>query len=125
MATAQVVKVLIVDDDSVIRGVHKMLLARFAGFQITEAENGKVAVDHFSDGNEFDLVLMDKEMPEMDGVKATRALKSMGATGKIVAITADESSMEAFMDAGADKFMTKPIGRSELGDILKTFNLLN
>ena len=69
MATAQVVKVLIVDDDSVIRGVHKMLLARFAGFQITEAENGKVAVDHFSDGNEFDLVLMDKEMPEMDGVK--------------------------------------------------------
>ncbi|XP_078161176.1 two-component response regulator ORR41-like [Carex rostrata] len=124
MASSQVVKVLVVDDESWIRGLYKRLLSPF-GFEITEAEDGAAAVNHFLNGNEYDLILMDKQMPKMNGVEATRALKSMGATGKIVAITADESSMEAFMDAGADKFMTKPIGRSELGDILKTFNLLN
>ncbi|XP_078161850.1 two-component response regulator 24-like [Carex rostrata] len=125
MATAQVVKVLIVDDDSVIRGVHKMLLARFAGFQITEAENGKVAVDHFNDGNEFDLVLMDKEMPEMDGVKATRTLKEKGVHTKVVAITGDESASGAFLEAGADAFLVKPTKLSELVNLLKNFNLLN
>ncbi|XP_078161851.1 two-component response regulator ORR41-like [Carex rostrata] len=124
MASPQVVKVLVADDESWIRGFYIRMLSAF-GFEITEAEDGEAAVNYFLNGNEYDLILMDKKMPKMNGVVATRALRNMGCTSKIVAITADESSMMAFMDAGVDAFMTKPVGRLEIGDILRTFNLLN
>ncbi|KAJ3704379.1 hypothetical protein LUZ61_008084 [Rhynchospora tenuis] len=95
------------------------------GVQVTEAEDGKVAVNYFVEGNEYDLVLMDKEMKEMNGVEAIRTLKTMGVKAKLVALTSDESSNEAFLEAGADAFLTKPVRLSELTDVLKTFNLLN
>jgi CheY-like chemotaxis protein len=68
MANAQILKALVVDDNFMIRGIYRRMLVP-KGFEVTEAENGKIAVDYFHDGNEYDLVLMDKEMPVMDGVK--------------------------------------------------------
>ncbi|KAJ3698662.1 hypothetical protein LUZ61_002367 [Rhynchospora tenuis] len=124
MASSQVVKVLVVDDDVLTRRIYRTLLLRF-GFEITEAEDGKSAVNKFIDGNEYDLVLMDKDMPRMDGVEATRALRGMGISAKVVAITGDENSRGAFLDAGADEFLLKPLNITALTDILKAFNFLN
>ncbi|KAJ4762529.1 response regulator 24 [Rhynchospora pubera] len=124
MASSQVVKVLIVDDDNFTRRIYKTMLFRFC-FEITEVEDGKNAIQQFVDGNEYDLVLMDKHMPNMDGVEATRTLRGMGIPVKIVAITDDASSKDTFMDAGADKFLLKPLTFSMLNDILKSFNFLN
>ncbi|KAJ3686881.1 hypothetical protein LUZ61_016045 [Rhynchospora tenuis] len=124
MASSQVVKALIVDDNAMIRRIHMTMLFRF-GFEITEVEDGKKAIDQFLDGNEYDLVLMDKEMPNMDGVEATRTLRGMGISTKIVAITTDSNSMGAFLDAGADEFILKPLNFPALADILKGFNFLN
>ncbi|KAJ4776338.1 response regulator 24 [Rhynchospora pubera] len=95
------------------------------GFEITEAEDGKKAINHFLDGNEYDLVLMDKDMPKMNGVEATRTLRSMGIPVKIIAITGDENSRGAFLDAGADEFLLKPLNFPALTDILKAFNFVN
>ncbi|KAJ4775529.1 Response regulator MprA [Rhynchospora pubera] len=124
MTSSQVVKVLIVDDDIFTRRIYRTMLFHF-GFEITEAEDGKKAINHFLDGNEYDLVLMDKDMPKMNGVEATRTLRGMGIPVKIIAITGDENSRGAFLDAGADEFLLKPLSFPALTDILKAFNFVN
>lgn len=60
------ISALVVDDDSLIRRVEATLLARY-GLETKVAENGREAVDLFVAGNSFDLVLMDMQMPVMDG----------------------------------------------------------
>ncbi|KAJ4789506.1 Chemotaxis protein CheY [Rhynchospora pubera] len=124
MASFQVVKVLIVDDDIITRRIYKTMLSRF-GFEIIEAEDAKKAINQILDGNEYDLVLIDKEMSNMDGVEAIRTLRGMGISTKFVAITADANSMGAFVDAGVDKFLLKPLNLHMLTDILNAFNFLD
>jgi response regulator of citrate/malate metabolism len=65
---AQVVKVLVVDDEALIRRIHRAMLTGF-GFEVTEIKDAKDAVNSFINQDEYDLVLMDNEMPEMDGVQ--------------------------------------------------------
>lgn len=74
-----------------------------------EAENGQIAVDLHKQGNVYDLVLMDKEMPVMDGHEATRQLRSMGVKTPIVALTGNAltTDRELFFEAGVDDFQTK------------------
>lgn len=77
--------------------------------QCDEAENGQIAVDLHKQGNTYDLVLMDKEMPVMDGHEATRQLRSMGVKTPIVALTGNAltTDRELFFEAGVDDFQTK------------------
>ena len=63
--TKKMYNALIVDDDSVNRAINTKYLSR-NGFEIKIAENGKEAVDYFHAGNQFDLVIMDMEMPVVD-----------------------------------------------------------
>ncbi len=60
--------VLIVDDDPIIRKIHRVLLSKFTT-EILVAENGKEAVDRYRSGALFDLVLMDMDMPIMNGLE--------------------------------------------------------
>jgi len=66
--------VLIVDDDSMIRTIHTILVNR-VGVEVESqvAENGKVAVDLFRSGESFDVILMDWEMPVMNGIEVTES----------------------------------------------------
>ena len=93
-------------------------LLRKAGAEVTVAENGQAAHDEATAacerGEAFDLILMDIQMPEMDGYEATRALRAAGYRGPIVALTAhamegDEAKCRA---AGCDGYLTKPIDRA-------------
>jgi CheY-like chemotaxis protein len=99
-------------------------LLRKAGADVTLAENGQIAVDlalaaeRVSKG--FDVVLMDIQMPVMDGYEATRTLRNAGYTGPIIALTANAMTedRQRCIDAGCDDYMSKPINRNTLLEVV-------
>ncbi|XP_066347392.1 two-component response regulator ORR42-like [Miscanthus floridulus] len=78
--------------------------------EATAVENGKEAVDLFIEGKTFDIIFLHKDMPIMLGPEAVVKIRAMGATAvKIVGVSADFGGREAFMQAGADVFVPKPV----------------
>lgn len=91
-----------------------------AGAEVVLAENGRVACDLLLEDQEgVDLVLMDMQMPEMDGYSATRKLREAGFELPVVALTAHamDHDRDHCLDAGCDDYMTKPISKGELIDM--------
>ncbi len=105
--------VLVVDDNAVNRKVAAGLLQQ-AGHQVTTVADGRLAVDAVQNGR-FDLVLMDVQMPVLDGLGATREIRALEeGTGKrttIVALTAQalKGDDQKCLDAGMDGHLSKPI----------------
>ena len=95
-----------------------------AGAKVELADNGRRAVDKVESarhgGNGFDLILMDMQMPEMDGYAAASLLRSMGCSEPIIALTAHamEGDRQRCLNAGCTDYMTKPI------DVAKLIRLL-
>jgi signal transduction histidine kinase/DNA-binding NarL/FixJ family response regulator len=91
------------------------LLLRRSGAEVSIAENGQLAVD-MALLNPYDLILMDMQMPVMNGLEATRTLRQRGYRGAIVALTANATreDVESCLAAGCDDFMSKPIDRQKL-----------
>jgi CheY-like chemotaxis protein len=87
---------------------------RKAGAIVLVAENGQVAVDLAlaakQAGTAFDIILMDIQMPVMDGHEATRQLRKAGYTNQIIALTANTTpeNRQKCLDSGCDDYMTKP-----------------
>jgi PAS domain S-box-containing protein len=109
-------KILLVDDNAINRKVAKEILKR-AGCQIIEAESGQIALDNFTNSPDFDLILMDIQMPLMDGIETTRILRERFAEKlpKVVAMTAYsmQDDKEKFLNSGFDGYVSKPI-RAEI-----------
>jgi CheY-like chemotaxis protein len=109
--------ILLVEDNEINRVVaREMLIA--AGHTVTEAQNGRIAVD-LAEVHRFDLILMDISMPVMDGRSATRAIRAgKGASSNtpIVALTANAMAEEqqAFLSVGMNEILTKPLTREGL-----------
>lgn len=83
-----------------------------AGHRVTVVENGEEAVDALTlSPQAFDLVLMDVQMPKMDGIEATRRIRQLGATLPILALTANvlREEREACMEAGMTGHLAKPV----------------
>jgi signal transduction histidine kinase/ActR/RegA family two-component response regulator len=93
---------------------------RKAGFVVEIVDDGRKAVDTAlaaaAAGRPFDVVLMDMQMPVLDGYRASRELRDRGYAGVIVALTAHAMSDDRHrcMEAGCDEFATKPIDRAAL-----------
>jgi CheY-like chemotaxis protein len=91
------------------------LVLRKAGAEVAIAQNGRVAVE-MAQSDSFDLVLMDVNMPEMDGYQATRLLREQGYRKPILALTANAMSgdRERSLEAGCDDHAAKPIDWAHL-----------
>lgn len=104
-------QILVVDDHPMNRKIVGMLLEPL-GFILTYAEDGRQAVDHASI-QRFDAILMDMQMPVMDGLTATNTLRSQGRnrTTPVIALTANalEAHRAAWAAIGVMDFLTKPI----------------
>jgi two-component system sensor histidine kinase/response regulator len=113
-------KVLLAEDNEINQQVATELLEK-AGLRVTIANNGKEAIKAV-EGSEFDLVLMDVQMPEMGGLEATGCIRENPQFSNlpIVAITAQAMTgdREKCIEAGMDDYITKPIDVNELFSIL-------
>ena len=110
-------RILLVEDNPVNQKLARLMLAK-AGYEIEVAGNGKEALDLFAASSErFDLILMDIQMPLMDGIEATKAIRAKGFSAvPIVAMTARAMSgdREKCLEAGMNEYITKPIRKEIL-----------
>jgi len=117
--------VLVADDVEVNRMLATALLER-QGHRVTLATNGREAIAAYGESS-FDLVLMDVQMPEVDGLQAARAIRLMqsadGPHIPIIALTAYAASedRERCLDAGMDGYLAKPFKAAELDEVLQRF----
>lgn len=115
-------KILIVDDNAQNLYLAKFLLEQ-SGHQIEEVHNGQEAVD-FCKTNELDLILMDVQMPVMDGLTATKIIKSeVNEKMQIVALTAKAMAgdKEEILAAGCDGYIKKPIAPDTFVNLVKVY----
>ncbi len=120
---ARAARVLVAEDNSVNRRVVERVLARWPGLTVTAAENGREAVDQLDRGR-FDLVLMDCQMPELDGYDATREIREREAGGArvpVIAMTANamKGDRERCLEAGMDDYLAKPLRIGEVDAMLE------
>jgi two-component system, sensor histidine kinase len=124
IAPASALRILVADDNPVNQQVAAGMLRR-GGHQVDVVGDGAAAIEAVAKGN-YHLVLMDIEMPEMDGFEATRRIRALGnPTGAvpIIALTAhammgDEARC---IDAGMSDYMPKPISRQRLDEAVRTW----
>jgi len=115
------VSVLLTEDSEDIQLlVQKLLVSRGATVDI--AANGHIAVEKASNKT-YDLILMDIQMPILDGYKATKALREIGYTYPIVALTARlmKEELANALAAGCNDTLCKPIDREKLFELVKSF----
>ncbi|KAH8911014.1 hypothetical protein BR93DRAFT_964844 [Coniochaeta sp. PMI_546] len=120
-------RVLVADDNSTnIEVVSKMLKLEDI-YDVTIAKDGQEAYDlvkaNMEDNRHFDVIFMDIQMPNLDGLQSTRLIRKMGYSAPIVALTAfsDESNVKDCMESGMNEFLSKPIRRPALKQVLKRF----
>ncbi|QDU58756.1 response regulator [Aeoliella mucimassa] len=106
--------VLVVDDGDTNRKLIRLLLER-NGAKVRQAENGQVAID-MAIQTSFDVILMDMQMPVLDGYSATSRLRDAGFQGPIIALTAHamKGDREKCERAGCTGYLSKPIDADEL-----------
>lgn len=114
-------RVLVAEDIEGNRQLIELLLSRL-GVEVVAVSDGKQAIEKAL-SESFDLILMDMQMPHMNGYDATLTLKQQGYKTPIVALTAHamKGDDQKCRDAGCDGYLTKPIGRRELPHLLAKY----
>jgi two-component system, chemotaxis family, CheB/CheR fusion protein len=118
--------ILIVDDRRDIRYLSKHIILK-AGGRVTEAEDGLLAIESVKQatqsGEAFDLILLDMQMPNMDGYQTARRLRQIGYSGPIIALTADamQGDMNKCLDAGCNDYLSKPIDKLKMLEMIFSF----
>ena len=120
-------KILIAEDDPAIRRLHQKQLTRW-GYSVDLAVNGREAVESVHKSGErgavnYDLCLMDINMPIMDGVEAIQAIRKNATYLPVVAHSVNPDNKMPCLDAGADVFLLKPRPAAELKKTLEEFSV--
>ncbi|KAF0285548.1 hypothetical protein BA899_00725 [Spiribacter sp. SSL99] len=112
-------RILVVEDNPVNQLVAREMLSNL-GHSVVVVENGREALDQFA-AETFDLMIMDMQMPVMDGLEATRRLRAQGATLPIIAMTANAlgEDEQRCLDAGMQAVVKKPVNVGELSATLQ------
>jgi len=106
-------RILVVDDDPQIRRVMRVTLTG-QSYEVDDAKSGDAALDKLRESR-FDLVLLDMNMPGMDGLETCRAIRQQSEIAIIMLTVRDsERDKVAALDAGADDYVTKPYNATEL-----------
>lgn len=100
---------LIIDDDASLRYMLTEI-CKHAGWESDTAENGKQGVEKFRN-HDYDLVLVDYHMPELDGIETVKAIRKVNSHTPILVLTVDERQeiADRFMQEGANDFALKPV----------------
>jgi PAS domain S-box-containing protein len=123
---AQHGRLLLAEDEPDIRRIVGLLLEKM-NLEVAFAENGRLVCEMAerskAEGRPYDLILMDIQMPEMNGYEATRELRRRGWPGPIIALTAHAMAgdREKCLAAGCNDYITKPIVRQRLHDVLSPY----
>jgi len=120
--------ILLVEDDDITRKVSTLLLKRSGQERVDLAENGLQAIEKLKEST-YDIVLMDMQMPEMDGLEATRRIRHPNSgvltpQVPIIAMTANslDSDRDECLSAGMDAFLSKPLNAGEVSRTIKHFS---
>jgi DNA-binding response OmpR family regulator len=118
-------KILVVDDHAPTRALIRTVLEadKTQSFEIVEAATGTECLKSMDRSGPFDLVLLDVNLPDMDGYEVCRALRHVDKTVPIVFVTArgDMKDYAAGRAAGGDSYLVKPIARASLRSIVGLF----
>ncbi|WOK04984.1 response regulator [Imperialibacter roseus] len=118
-------KILVAEDSSVIQNLTKKILT-LQNFQITSVKNGEQVLQKLNEES-FDLILMDINMPVMDGIECTKKVRNLSDEAKknipIVAITgnARNYTMEEFLANGINDFIPKPLNFDQLVEKVRKY----
>jgi|GEM_PF-2386990 len=114
-------RILLVEDSVMVHRLMNMMLTK-AGAEVTIVENGLLALKAVEE-QQFDLVLMDIEMPEMDGREAVKGIRAMGLQLPVLALTAHTADQfrEEALSLGFNEMLTKPADRRVLISVCRKF----
>jgi signal transduction histidine kinase/DNA-binding response OmpR family regulator len=116
------IRILLAEDNPVNQRLATLMLTK-AGYQVEAAGDGREAVERYTQNPErFDLILMDIQMPQWDGLQATQFIREKGFSSvPIIAMTANamQGDREMCLAAGMDDYITKPIKREQVFEILQ------
>lgn len=118
-------RILVAEDNVSNQKLIGILLEKM-GHRVVLAQDGQEAIQA-AGGQRFDLILMDMQMPNVNGYDATRQLRKQGCTTPIIAVTANAmvGDAEKCLEAGCDGYLSKPIERSKLSAIIEQHTALN
>ncbi|OCK85852.1 putative histidine kinase HHK5p [Lepidopterella palustris CBS 459.81] len=121
------VKVLVAEDNKTNQEVVLRMLKLEDVYDVTVAKDGQEALDKVKESmetsNPYNLIFMDVQMPNLDGLQSTRLIRQSGFSAPIVALTAyaEESNVKECLASGMDFFLSKPIRRPALKHVLRTY----
>ncbi|KAK7181929.1 hypothetical protein DPSP01_009524 [Paraphaeosphaeria sporulosa] len=121
------VRVLVAEDNKTNQEVVLRMLKLEDVYDVTVAKDGQEALDKVKESMEshtpYNLIFMDVQMPNLDGLQSTRLIRQSGFNAPIVALTAyaEEQNVKECLDSGMNFFLSKPIRRPALKHVLKTY----
>ncbi|KAK6345040.1 Histidine kinase [Orbilia javanica] len=127
LAQMERIRVLVAEDNPVNQEVVSRMLRLESVYDIVIAKDGQEAVNRvkeaLAEGKHFHIILMDVQMPTLDGIQATSAIRSLGYRAPIVALSAysTENNIKECYDSGMDYFISKPVKKSQLRTVLKRY----
>jgi signal transduction histidine kinase len=115
-------RILVVEDTSTNQMILKLMLQRL-GYSVTIVNNGLEALKEIEENRDFDIVFMDISMPIMDGIEATKALRSRNYSKPIIALTAHSllDNRQKCLDVGMNDVLLKPINSKQLHYVIDKY----